>query len=137
MNVGSPIHTSSGAAPDCNRDAVFITSPMIGVPSDGTSTSPVVIPIRHASGIADPAFDACTRSCISMPAFTARRTSSSWETGRPNTATSKVSPYSRKWVGARATKSRRGEASSCVKLNRPATLVSCWRRSELQRRVKG
>ena len=64
-----------------------MTSPMIGVPSEGTSTSPVVIPIRQASGIAEPAFDACRHSCISMPAFTARRASSSWATGRPNTAT--------------------------------------------------
>jgi hypothetical protein len=54
--VGSPISTCPGGAPDCKRDAVFIGSPMIGFPSPGTSTSPVVMPIRAASGIGEASF---------------------------------------------------------------------------------
>ena len=65
---------------------MFIASPMSGVPSPGTRTSPVVTPIRAANGKGEDAASSARRAWISTPARTARRASSSWATGRPKTA---------------------------------------------------
>lgn len=84
--VGSPMTTPPGSAPAWRRAAVFIVSPMSGSPWAGTRTSPVLSPIRHCIGIGEPAARAPRRSTISAAALQARSASSSWATGRPNTA---------------------------------------------------
>ena len=45
------------------------------------------MPIRAASGIDEASFSVSRRSCISIPARTARSASSSWALGKPKTAT--------------------------------------------------
>ena len=84
--VAAPTSTSPGAAACSSRAATFTASPTTsdspGVASRA-STSPVFTPMRAwMSPIAR------TASRISSAARTARRASSSWTTGIPNTATS-------------------------------------------------
>ena len=84
--VGSPISTVPGSAAAWSRAAVFMASPMRGVPSPGTRTSPVVTPTLAVNGKGEPAASSARRTWISIAARTARRASSSWATGSPKTA---------------------------------------------------
>jgi len=78
--VGSPIRISPGCAACSSRAATFTASPVARRSAVPVTTSPVVSPMR-----------ACTRSSgsasrISSAARHARKASSSWTCGTPNTA---------------------------------------------------
>ena len=88
-----PIRIVPGSAACSSRLARFTASPVTNVspaPGSPATTSPVLIPILHASSAPhrsrSSAFSNASRRCISVAARTARSASSSCVTGTPNTA---------------------------------------------------
>ena len=80
LRVSAPISTSPGSAACSSRAATFTASPVTSVSPSPATTSPVLTPIRARRPSAG------TAARISHAARTARRASSSWETGTPKTA---------------------------------------------------